>query len=126
MKALWTKSANRNVAQASNSRPVSFFIEVFRRPPSQRDGIIQPRHLRYSGKRFFIVLFTGFDRWCGEEFVAAFLEGSQIACFIIGLAVLPHAPDDALPFIGQLADRFVMVHFFCEIPDNRGPPKPKI
>src|SRR5438477_8448225 len=79
--------------------------------------IIQPRHLRYSVKRFLILLFTGFeglDRLSREEFVALFLEHGQVARFIIGLAVLPHSPDDALPFIGQFADRFVMVHFLSE------------
>src|SRR5439155_25886234 len=67
----------------------------------------------------------GLDRLSREEFVALFLEHGQIVRFVIRLTVAPHPPDDTLPFIGQLADRFVMVHFLSEVLITEGRPSRK-
>src|SRR6476659_2057544 len=85
---------------------------------SQRDSATKPRHLRCTVNRFFIFLFTGFgglgDRG-REERVALFLETGQVAGFIIGLTVPPHAPDDTLPLVGQLTDGFMVAHFLAKL-----------
>ena len=81
----------------------------------ERIEITQPRHLRYSVNRFLADLFTTSESGSGRELRAFFLKGGQVVRFVVGLAVLPHPPDDALPFVGQFPNRFVMVHLFAEL-----------
>ena len=51
-----------------------------------------------------------------------FLEAGEVLLLIVRAALLPHSPDDALPFEGQLTDSLVMVHRLAELLVGGGRP----